>query len=309
MKVIKQKPIYVQTNIETDMDTLWTYTQNPDLHTEWDARFTEITYLPKQENEPQPFLYKTKIGFGLEIAGTGESVGEIQKDTKERISALKFGTDSRLSLIRSGRGYWKYKQENDEISFETQYDYETNFGKAGQVLDRFCFRPLLGWATAWSFDALKMWLEKGYHPRLLIKKTLVHWLVCFLLAFVWIYQGLVPKVIATHPVEIKMLEGMFPFPIDMNGVQVITIIGMLEILFAFVWLLPVQKKYLFIGHFFLIFILMITAVMTHTGSIIEPFNPVSFNMLLLGLSIIGYVNCVHVPKARRCQRHRKGKAI
>ncbi len=180
----RKQPIYVATKMNTTMEKLWEYTQEPDIHTEWDARFTEISYLEKKEREPQKFLYKTKIGFGLEIAGEGESIGEIRKETGERISSLKFWTDNTLSLIQIGRGYWKYTPNKEYIHFETQYDYETRFGRIGNVIDSYIFRPLLGWATAWSFDALKLWLEKGLHPRLLIRRTMTYWLVCFLFAFV-----------------------------------------------------------------------------------------------------------------------------
>ena len=69
----------------------------------------------------------------------------------------------------------------EHIHFETQYDYDTRFGRIGNVIDFYMFRPLLGWATAWSFDALKLWLEKGLHPRLLIRRTMTYWLVCFYL--------------------------------------------------------------------------------------------------------------------------------
>ncbi|KAB7681977.1 hypothetical protein GBN91_06840 [Bacillus sp. B1-WWTP-T-0.5-Post-4] len=76
----RKQPIYVATKMNTTMGKLWEYTQEPAIHTEWDARFTEISYLEKKEGEPQKFLYKTKIRFGFEIAGEGESIGEIRKD-------------------------------------------------------------------------------------------------------------------------------------------------------------------------------------------------------------------------------------
>ena len=94
---------------------------------------------------------------------------------------MKFWTDNTLSLIQIGRGYWKYTPRKEHIHFETQYDYDTRFGRIGNVIDFYMFRPLLGWATAWSFDALKLWLEKGLHPRLLIRRTMTYWLVCFYL--------------------------------------------------------------------------------------------------------------------------------
>ncbi|ADY21141.1 DoxX-like family protein [Bacillus paranthracis] len=298
-----KKPIYVSAEMNTTMEKLWEYTQEPHIHTEWDARFTEISYLEKQEGEPQKFLYKTKIGFGLEIAGEGESIGEIRKETGERISSLKFWTDNTLSLIQIGRGYWKYTPCKEHIHFETQYDYDTRYGRIGNVIDFYMFRPLLGWATAWSFDALKLWLEKGLHPRLLIRKTMTYWLVCFLFAFVWMYQGIFPKIIFSHPEEMKMLSAS----IDSTGnnIAILKVIGMLEIIFGIIWIFPVPKQKLFILHIFMLIALTIVAGFTNIVSFTEPFNPITLNVLLMGLSIVGYINSFDLPSAKNCKRKRK----
>ena len=299
----REKPIYVSAEMNTTMEKLWEYTQEPDIHTEWDARFTEISYLEKKEGEPQKFLYETKIGFGLEIAGEGESIGEIRKETGERISSLKFWTDSKLSLIQIGRGYWKYTPTEEHIHFETQYDYDTRFGRIGSVIDSYMFRPLLGWATAWSFDALKLWLEKGLHPRLLIRKTMTYWLVCFLFAFVWMYQGIVPKLVFTHSEEVKMLS--VTIGSTAHSIFLVKIIGLLEIIFGVLWLLPFPKRKVFIVHIFMLIALTIAAGFTNIVSFTEPFNPITLNVLLMGLSIVGYINSSDLPSAKNCKRKRK----
>lgn len=55
---MKRRPIYVENNIITDMDSLWAKTQMPDQHEQWDLRFSTITYLDKEiEDDPQRFLY------------------------------------------------------------------------------------------------------------------------------------------------------------------------------------------------------------------------------------------------------------
>src|SRR5215218_7514425 len=73
---VKLPPIYVETTIRTNVDELWERTQDPALHQRWDLRFTTIEFLPKRdEDDPQRFLYETRIRFGLRIAGEGESVG------------------------------------------------------------------------------------------------------------------------------------------------------------------------------------------------------------------------------------------
>ncbi|EJR48356.1 MULTISPECIES: DoxX-like family protein [Bacillus cereus group] len=299
-----KKPIYVSAEMNTTMEKLWEYTQEPHIYTEWDARFTEISYVEKKEGELQKFLYKTKIGFGLEIAGEGESIGEIRKETGERISSLKFWTENQLSLIQIGRGYWKYTPLKEHIHFETQYDYDTRFGRIGNVIDFYMFRPLLGWATAWSFDALKLWLEKGLHPRLLIRRTMTYWLVCFLFAFVWMYQGIFPKIIFSHPEEMKMLSAI----IDSTGnsIAILKVIGMLEIIFGIIWLFPVPKQKLFILHIFMLIALTIVAGFTNIVSFTEPFNPITLNVLLMGVSIVGYINSFDLPSAKNCKRKRKG---
>lgn len=299
-----KKPIYVSTEMNTTMEKLWEYTQEPHIHTEWDARFTVISYLEKQEGEPQKFLYKTKIGFGLEIAGEGESIGKIRKETGERISSLKFWTDNTLSLIQIGRGYWKYTPCKEHIHFETQYDYDTRYGRIGNVIDFYMFRPLLGWATAWSFDALKLWLEKGLHPGLLIRRTMTYWLVCFLFAFVWMYQGIFPKIIFSHPEEMKMLSAIIGS--TGNSIAILKVIGMLEIIFGIIWLFPVPKQKLFILHIFMLIALTIAAGFTNIVSFTEPFNPITLNVLLMGVSIVGYINSFDLPSAKNCKRKRKG---
>ncbi|OOR23992.1 DoxX-like family protein [Bacillus cereus] len=302
----KKKPIYVATEMNTKMKKFWEYTQEPDLHTKWDARFTEISYLEKKEGEPQKFLYKTKIGFGLEIAGEGESIGEIRKETRERISSLKFWTDNKLSLIQIGRGYWKYTPNGEHIHFETQYDYDTRFGRIGNVIDSYIFRPLLGWATAWSFDALKLWLEKGLHPKLLIRRTMTYWLVCFLVAFVWLYQGIVPKLMFTHSEEVKMLSALIGS--NESSIFILKIVGFLEIIWGVMWLLPLpfQKRKLFILHIVMLIGLTIVAGVTNITSFTQPFNPITLNFLLIGLSIVGYMNSTNLPSAKNCKRTRKG---
>lgn len=63
--------IFVEILIKTDMETLWRYTQSPEVHERWDLRFSNIRYLPRpDESKPQIFEYSTKIRFGMTIRGT-----------------------------------------------------------------------------------------------------------------------------------------------------------------------------------------------------------------------------------------------
>jgi hypothetical protein len=165
--------IYVEILIRAPMEALWAHTQTPELHQRWDLRFSRIEYLPREtETQPQRFRYATRIGFGLEVAGEGESLGERDLASGSRFSALKFSSADSRSIIREGAGYWKYIPTADGITFLTWYDYRTRFGALGALLDRVGFRPLMGWATAWSFDRLRLWLEDGIDPTLAMRQGL-----------------------------------------------------------------------------------------------------------------------------------------
>jgi hypothetical protein len=160
------RPIYVEILIRAPIGEVWAKTQEPGQHERWDLRFSRITYLPRQsEHEPQRFLYSTRIGFGLVISGEGETVGETATSDGSRTSALRFWSADSRSLILAGSGYWKYIEVPGGVRFITGYDYRTRFGLPGRAFDRVVFRPLLGWATAWSFDRLRLWLERGVEPE------------------------------------------------------------------------------------------------------------------------------------------------
>ena len=93
--------IYVEILICVGVDEIWRRTQVPDLHEQWDLRFTTIDYLPKHsEAEPQKFLYSTRIGFGLKINGEGESTGTREDGTGSGRRHCRSGLRTRNRLLK-----------------------------------------------------------------------------------------------------------------------------------------------------------------------------------------------------------------
>lgn len=164
--------LYVETVIDADMDVLWELTQDPAWHQSWDLRFTSITYLPRAEGEPHGFRYATRLLPFLWVAGAGVSAGERQRADGTRVSALRFSSGHPLSLLAEGSGYWRYVPGPTGIRFLTGYDYRTRWGRFGAIADRLVLRPLMGWATAWSFDRLRLWCERGIGPRAALARAL-----------------------------------------------------------------------------------------------------------------------------------------
>ncbi|CAM5223538.1 DoxX-like protein OS=Ureibacillus acetophenoni OX=614649 GN=SAMN05877842_11379 PE=4 SV=1 [Ureibacillus acetophenoni] len=300
---MKRKPVYVEIDIDTKMDDLWKATQTPDLHAQWDLRFSSITYLPKNDNEPQHFTYTRSLGFGQKIEGWGISTGSHEGKNGTRSSSLHFGTEQRISPIKEGRGYWKYILKGQSITFLTQYDYDVNFGKIGQVLDRLLFRPLIGWGTALSFDVLKRWLEKEEAPVSQYLRFFVYWITTFLFSFIWIYHGLIPKLVYSHPDEISMVNNIIPISNEL-AYWIVMVAGIIEILLGFIFLF-IKKKRLLFGLQIIVFpLLTIVAIMADSSLLTHPFNPLTFNITLLVISIIGFVISKDIPTASNCKRKR-----
>lgn len=300
-----RKPIYVEIPIRADVNKVWEKTQIPEYHEQWDLRFSSITYLPKKnEEEPQSFLYETKVGMGLKVAGWGKSIGTHNKADGSKTSSLHFGTDQMISPIREGKGYWKYIPNESGTTFLTQYDYDVRFGASGRIFD-VIFRPLMGWATALSFDVLKRWLEKGEMPRSQYLRFFSMLGITLLFFFVWFYQGLVPKIIGKHPEEVAMLAQLSAFQ-GATAERMVGIIGLLEILVALVWLFYRKKQHLMALQIFVFPLLTLVSILANPLTVMHPFNPVTFNSSLWVLSIIGYFLSRDLPTARSCKRTRKG---
>jgi uncharacterized membrane protein YphA (DoxX/SURF4 family) len=292
--------IYVEILIRSGMDDVWEKTQDPKLHQLWDLRFSEIDYLPRQPGQAQKFLYKTRIGGGLRIEGAGESTGERDDASGQRTSALKFWSDDPKSLIKLGSGYWKYIPASGGIRFITWYDYRTRFGIVGQIADRVFFRPLLGWATAWSFDRLRLWLEKGILPEVSRDRAFVYALSRLMIAFVWLYHGLVPKLIYRNADELSMLrDAGIPrsyLPAVMSSLGIIEVC--IALLLFFFWKARWPLWFTLVA--------MVSAVLT--VGITSPiflaaaFNPVTLNLSVAALALIGLLSGTGLPSASNCRR-------
>lgn len=298
---MKSPPIYVEIRIRSEMDQLWQLTQTPDAHERWDLRFTHIKYLPRPDpRQPQRFVYTTRIGFGLRIDGEGESTGE-NNGPAGRVSALRFWSSDWKSLIMEGSGFWKYTPTDDGIRFLTRYDYRTRFGFAGAIIDRIAIRPLLGWATAWSFDRLRLWLERGIDPVVSMQRSLIHAIARISLGLIWIYQGLVPKIIfrgISGELETVRGSGLF------IGYEhaVITLASCVEIAVGLAMLVLWRARWLFIANILALVLLGAAAAISEPRLFAGQFNPATLNLAMIALALAGWISQHDLPTACTCLR-------
>jgi hypothetical protein len=260
-------------------------------------RFTKIQYLPRaSDSEPQRFNYRTRIGFGLQIIGQGESTGSREEATGRRTSALKFWSADPKSLIEVGSGYWQYIPTKGGVRFLTWYDYQTRFGAVGRALDSILFRPMIGWATAWSFDRLRMRLEQALDPRVTFRFSAIHATSRVVVALIWLWQGLVPKLLFSHADERAMMAAS-----HMN-VALLPIVGLLEIAMAACAILTWRRRSFFLCNIFAMVAALANVAMVSPSYLVAAFNPVTLNMAMIALSLVGYIAAAEIPSASRCLR-------
>lgn len=161
------------------------------------------------------------------------------------------------------------------------------------------FRPLLGWATALSFDVLARWVEDGTTPETSYRTILAHALARVGLALIWIYQGLVPKLLVSHPAEHA--------PFDQLGLgavsaEAVVALGVLEIAVGvalLVWWRSSWLAYLAGG---LPVALTAGAVIADPSVALGPYNPV---VTTVGMAALGGITgslAGRIPTARNCLR-------
>ena len=293
--------IHVEIFIRAGIDDVWRCTQTPDLHARWDLRFTDIEYLPRPDPlQPQRFLYATRIGFGLHIEGEGESVATREDASGVRTSSLRFWSDDPKSLIRIGSGYWQYVPVDGGVRFLTRYTYETRFGPLGRAFNALVFEPLLGWATAWSFDRLRLWLEEGLDPASSFTFAGIHALARVTLAVAWLYHGIVPKFLFPDSGELDLLRrtGIFgrASPVALRAM------GVAEIAFAIALLAVWHSPRPLFANTIALLALTVGAIRSSPGLLRQPFNPITLNLSMAALGVLGLLAERRMPTASRCLR-------
>ena len=296
--------IYVEILIRGNMDDLWQKTQEPKLHGRWDLRFSRIDYLPRAAGEAQKFLYSTRIGAGLQIRGEGESTGERDDSSGQRTSALKFWSKDPKSLIEFGSGYWQYVPEERGIRFLTAYDYRTRFGALGKMVDGLVFRPLIGWATAWSFDRLRLWIEEGIPPEVSRDRALIDGVSRLTIAFIWLYHGAVPKLLYHNQDEIRMLTDAGVS--QSHLLTWLSLFGWLEVSFSLILILFWRARWPLWCTIAAMFAATSAVGINSPPYLTAAFNPLTLNLAVAVLAAIGLLAAGNLPTAKNCRRRPRG---
>ena len=234
----------------------------------------------------------------MRIEGEGESTGEHDAASGERTSALKFWSNDWKSLIEAGSGYWKYVPGDGGVRFFTAYDYKARFGVVGRVVDKLMFRPLIGWATAWSFDRLRLWMEKGATPEVSRDRTVIYFLARVAVAVVFFYHGLIPKLIYRSPDELDMLRNL-----NVASYALLTAVaGWMEIAFALLLLVWWKARWPLWLTIVGMLVATVTVAIGSPDYFHKAFDPFTLNVSTAVLAACGLVAARDLPSASCCLR-------
>lgn len=278
------------------IEELWNKTQVPGHHQRWDLRFGEITYLERKDGEAQQFTYATTVFPGVRIAGTGESLGDKERPDGTRWSGLKFWADDFRSPIKAGAGYWRYVPTDDGIRFLTRYDYRTRWGRLGERFDQILFRPCFGWATAWSFDRLRLWLESGTPPEKSRNQAIAHAASVTALSFSWLFHGLVPKWLLPDETEVRLMRKA--------GVarghegSLIRAMGIGEVALGLWMAVRPRSAAPFVLNLFALTGLAVGAWKAEREVFAKAFSPASTNVALFALGVVALATRKDLPSGR-----------
>jgi hypothetical protein len=165
----------------------------------------------------------------------------------------------------------------------------------------------MGRATAWSFDRLRLWLERGTDPAVSLRLAAIHGLSRVGLAAIFLWHGLVPKLLALDPTEIAIATGLGTGPGMARAA--LAGVGVAECLLG-VALLLTWHRAAFAG-FALLF--SVAATVASAAAVPElvtgAFTPVTFNLALGLLAAIDLLTLRDNPSAGRCRRRPPAVAI
>ena len=109
-------------------------------------------------------------------------------------------------------------------------------------------------------------------------------LICrIVLAFAWIYQGLVPKIVCKSPGEVSLLAPVAP--VFQIACTLITYMGYGEIVFGLA-ILVLAKRWMFQLNIVALVLLSVYVAVVEPGMFTLPFNPLTLNAALVALSLI-----------------------
>ena len=119
------------------------------------------------------------------------------------------------------------------------------------------------------------------------KRSWVHGLARVTVALVWVYHGVVPKLLGPHRDELH-LAAIHGLPADHLSL-LLKVSGALEVVFGVVVLAFWRSRWPFVVSAVALTVLLVDVAVVAPEYLLGAFNPVSLNLSVISLSIIGFI--------------------
>src|SRR5690606_29325359 len=142
--------------------------------------------------------------------------------------------------------------------------------------------PGFGWATAWSFDRLRLWLKEGIPPERSRDQAIAHATAVGGLVGVIAYQGLEPKVWKVDHDEVAIWQGL-----GLSGPRarkLVRVVGAVEAGFAVATAARSGKRWPFVIAIAAMPTLAIGAAKSDRSILTKAFNPGSLGVAVAALA-------------------------
>ena len=134
-------------------------------------------------------------------------------------------------------------------------------------------------------------------PSFTSQNSLIYALCRCMVAFVWICHGLVPKLIFQHEDEVTMINGLGIEFLD--TMTTLSVVGWGEIAFGVFFLLTWRIRHMLLLNMVIMVGALANIAVTAPQYLIAAFNPVTLNLLMITLSLIGFIAGRDVSSAER----------
>jgi DoxX-like family len=79
--------------------------------------------------------------------------------------------------------------------------------------------------------------------------------------------------------------------------------GLIEIAIAAFAILSWRKRSFFVFNILAMAAALANVALMSPSYLVAPFNPVTLNLAMIGLSVVGYIAAAEIPSASSCLRH------
>ena len=116
------------------------------------------------------------------------------------------------------------------------------------------------------------------------------------IAIIWLWQGLLPKLLFNDADERAMMAASH------LSAALVPMVGLIEIAIAACAILSWRRRSFFLLNLIAMVVALANVAIMSPSYLVAAFNPVTLNLAMIALSLVGYAAAAEIPSASRSLR-------